>query len=132
MQIVEGLVSRPIEACWRAFVDAPRLAQWVPALRSARLVEEHEGMPSEIAFELVTGTTYSLRYAYDLATRTIRWVPKPGTTGGIRGEARFEQSERGTLVTLAIERDPGRSFAERSLDDAHALVAAFARWMDAS
>jgi hypothetical protein len=89
-------------------------------------------MPSEIAFELVTGTTYSLLYAYDLATRTIRWEPKPGTIGGISGEARFEESDRGTLVTLAIARHPGRSFAERSLDDAHELVAAFARWMDAS
>ena len=132
MQIVEGLVSRPIEACWQAFVDAPRLAQWVPALRSASIVEMRDGMPSEIAFELVTGTTYSLLYAYDLAARTIRWEPKPGTIGGIGGEARFEESDRGTLVTLAIERHPGRSFAERSLDDAHELIAAFARWMDAS
>jgi uncharacterized membrane protein len=132
MEIVEGLVSRPLEACWRAFVDAPRLAQWVPALRSARVVEERDGMPCEIAFELLTGTTYSLLYTYDHAARTIHWVPKPGTTGGISGEARFEESERGTLVTLAFDRHPGRSFAERSLDDAHALVAAFARWMDAS
>ena len=132
MEIVEGLVSRPLEACWHGFVDASRLAQWVPVLRSARLVEMRDGMPREIAFELLTGTSYSLLYTYDLATRTIRWEPKPDTIGGISGEARFEESDRGTLVMLAIHRHPGRSFAERSLDDAHELVAAFVRWMDAS
>lgn len=132
METVEGVLGRPVEACWNAFVDAPRLPQWVPGMRSAQIVELRDGMPREIAFELVTGTAYALLYDYDLENRTVRWEPKPGTVGGLSGEAHFEATPAGTKLTLSIEQHPGRSFSERSLADAHALIAAFVRWMDAS
>jgi len=131
MDVVEGVLGRPVEACWNAFVDAPRLPQWVPALRSAEIIELREGMPVEIAFALVTGTAYSLIYEYDLAARTVRWQPKDGSVGGLSGEASFVATPHGTKITLQMTQHPGRSFSERALADPHALIAAFVRWMDA-
>ncbi|MCX5748404.1 MAG: hypothetical protein NT062_38615 [Proteobacteria bacterium] len=131
MQIVEGLVSRPVEACWRAFTNVAKLSAWVPGLRDARVIDTRpDGLASEVMFEFVTGSIYSLVYRYDLAERTITWEPREGEQGGVRGEVSFDDVDRGTKVTYAIEQVRGRRAVERAIDDPHQLVAAFTRWMD--
>ena len=132
MRIVSALVARPLDACWRAFVDAARMPSWVPGLRTAELVEfDGDGLPTEIRFDYAGGLSYSLRYTYDVATYVVRWEPciEGGERGGVRGFARFEVDEDGTRFTYALEHDEGRKAAERALDDPRQLVEAFARWM---
>jgi len=131
MQVVEALVAAPVEVCWRAFVDVPKLTAWVPGLRDARVVEHGDhGLPTEVLFEFVTGSIYSLVYSYDLSDLTISWEPRAGEFGGVRGEVAFEDVERGTKMTYSIEQVAGRRAVERALDDPHALVASFTKWME--
>ena len=118
MRIVSAVVSRPVEACWRAFTDAARMPTWVPGLRSATLVEkDSEGLPVEVRFAYVAGLDYALVYTYDKARRVVRWEPRP------------DEVEDGTRFTYALEHDEGRKAAERALDDPNRLVEAFSRWM---
>ena len=132
MQVVEGLVACPRDACWQAFTDVAKLTQWVPGLRDARVIEEREdGLPAEIQFEYMTGSIYSLIYDYDLAGFSLAWRPRPGEHGGVRGEVSFEEIDRGTKMTYSIEQAYGRRAAERAFDDPHALVAAFTRYVEA-
>jgi hypothetical protein len=127
---VSANVARPLEACWRAFIDATKMPNWVPGLRAAELVEfDPDGRPTEIRFVYAGGLSYSLRYTYDLESNIVSWEPCSDDRGGVRGFAQFEPDEDGTRVTYALEHDEGRKAAERALDDPRTLVEAFARWM---
>src|SRR5262245_23335876 len=123
MRIVSAVVARPLDDCWRAFVDATSMPRWVPGLRAAELVEfDADGLPTEIRFDYAGGLSYSLRYAYDTEGHVVRWEPcdEASERGGVRGFARFEpneEDEEGTRVTYALEHDEGRKAAERALDD---------------
>jgi len=121
-------VARPLEACWRGFVDAVGMPRWVPGLRTATIIEVSDGLPIEIHFDYAGNLSYSLRYDYDVANHVVRWEPREGS-GGVRGFARFEPDDDGTRFTYALEHDEGRKAAERALDDPRMLVDAFARWM---
>jgi len=106
------------------------MPSWVPGLRAAELVEfDPDGKPTEVRFDYAGGLSYSLRYAYEPETHTVRWEPCSDDRGGVRGYAQFEQDADGTRVTYALEHDEGRKAAERALDDPRTLVEAFARWM---
>jgi len=132
MRIVSAVVSRPVDACWRAFTDAARMPKWVPGLKTATLVEkDSEGLPVEVRFAYVAGLDYALVYTYDKARRVVRWEPRTDEVerGGVRGFARFDEVEEGTRFTYALEHDEGRKAAERALDDPNRLVEAFSRWM---
>lgn len=130
MQTVEGLVAQPIDVCWRAFTNVAKLTQWVPGLRDARVIEMgDDGLPQEIMFEFVSGAVYSLVYSYDFDDSAISWEPRSGDQA-VRGEVAFVETERGTRMSYSIEQPPGRSRAERSLDDPHELVAAFTRYVE--
>lgn len=104
------------------------MPQWVPGLRTAEIVDAHDGLPAEIHFDYAGNLSYSLRYDYDADNHTVRWEPRAGA-GGVRGFARFEPDDDGTRFTYALEHDTGRKAAERALDDPQMLVDAFARWM---
>ena len=130
MDVVSTYVPRSPEACWRNFTNATLLATWVPGLRRARVVAvgaDHH--PLEILFEFGESLTYSLRYQHDVAIREVRWEPGSGKRDAVRGFARFDASEAGTLFTYSLEHGGGRSDQMRALGDPPALVAAFARWM---
>jgi len=130
VQIVSVSVSRPLEACWRVFVDPSTMTAWVPGLQAARLVGSRpDGLPGEIQFEFIAGLSYALIYTYDVDARVVRWEPREAARGGVRGFARFEVAGDKTCVTYALEHDGGRKAAERALDDPRTLVEAFARWM---
>lgn len=146
MQIVDTVIARPVEECWRVFNSPAALTAWVPGLREALVIEYgDDGLPAEIQFEFGKNLIYSLVYRYEPAAGraggpvggpaggpaggTIRWEPRPGEHGAVHGFARFEAEGHGTRFTYALEHDVGRKAAERALDDPRVLVEAFARWM---
>lgn len=132
MQIVDTVVERPIEACWRSFTDTTCMTEWVPGLCDVRVIETDDaGLPLEIQFELAAGLLYSLVYTYERENHLVRWEPRVGELGAVRGFARFERVEGGTRFTYALEHQPGRRAAAKASDDPHMFVEAFARWLNA-
>lgn len=130
MQVVETVVAREPEVCWRAFTDASTLAAWVPGLRRARVItQDDRGMPAEILFEFGASLTYSLVYTYDHTTREVTWQPRAGKRDAVAGFAKFEPAEGGTRFTYALAQGDNRSAADKGLGDLTALVTAFARWV---
>ncbi|MFN0245275.1 MAG: SRPBCC family protein [Kofleriaceae bacterium] len=130
MQIVSTVVSRPLDDCWRVFTDPAQMTAWVPGLRAALVIESgDDGLPREIQFEFATDLVYSLEYTYDVVAHVVRWEPRAGETGAVRGYARFDAVEDGTEVTYALEHEAGRKAAERAIDNPRVLVDAFARLM---
>lgn len=132
MRIVSTVVSRPLDACWRVFVDPEAMLSWVPGLREAQIVRARaDGLAEEIRFEYAADLTYSLAYTYDLASHVVRWEPVSNELkrGSVRGFARFTTTEGGTELTYAIEHEGGRKAAERALDDPEFLVESFRQWM---
>ncbi len=130
MQIVSTVVARSLDECWRVFTDPTQMTAWVPGLRAALVIETGDnGLPIEVQFEFATDLVYSLDYTYDLAAHVVRWQPRPGETGAVRGFARFDAVADGTEVTYALEHEAGRKAAERAIDNPRVLVDAFARLM---
>ena len=131
MQIVSVLITRPVDDCWRAFVDPTIMTSWVPGLRDARVIETTaDGLPQEIQFEFGAALIYSLVYTYDVGARVVRWEPRPGEHGAVRGFARFAATDDGTELTYALEHDKERKAAERMLDAPKTLLRAFQQWME--
>lgn len=123
-------IPRSPDACWRVLIDVEQLEAWVPGLRRARVVSTGtDGLPAEVVFEYSTSLTYSLVYTYDVASRVVRWEPRTGKRDGVRGFARIEAADGGTLLTYALEQGGGRTAADLELGDTETLIAAFARWM---
>lgn len=130
MQIVTVVIARPIEACWQVFTDPNALIRWVPGLRAAWLVDVRpDGLPAEVQFEFGSSLVYALLYGYDVEQRVVRWEPRPGEHGAVRGFARFEAVDGGTALTYALEHEDGRKALDRAIDDPKTLVDAFARLM---
>lgn len=130
MQTVSTVVSRSLGECWRVFTDPVQMTAWVPGLRAALVIETGEdGLPREMQFEFATDLVYSLLYTYDAEECVVRWEPRPGETGAVRGYAKFTELEGGTEVTYALAHEPGRKAAERAIDNPRLLVDAFARLM---
>lgn len=127
MRIVSTVVARTIDECWRTFIDPAQMTAWVPGLRAAVVIEMGAGgLPREVQFEFATDLVYSLDYTYDLEAHVVRWEPRAGEKGAVRGFARFDEVEGGTQVTYALEHEQGRKAAERAIDDPRVLVDAFA------
>lgn len=123
-------VARSPDACWRVFVDPVQLHAWLPGLRRARVVDTTpEGLPREIVFEFSASLTYSLVYSYDPDAREVRWEPRVGKRDAVGGTARFDAFDAGTRVTYRLQHGDNRTEADRSLDTAAQVVAAFAKWM---
>jgi len=130
MKLVSATVARPVDECWRVFTDPVQLIQWVPGLRAAWLIAANaDGLPREVQFEFARDLVYTLLYTYDVVDHVVRWEPREGETGAVRGFAQFAAVDAGTEVTYALEHEPGRKAAERAIDDPHTLVQAFARLM---
>jgi uncharacterized protein YndB with AHSA1/START domain len=133
VQVETIAIGRPVEDCWRAFIDPTVMTRWVPGLVDVRLIETTtDGLPLEIQFEFAGGHIYSLVYTYDREGREVRWEPRPGEHGAVRGYARFAATAGGAELTYALEHDRDRRAAERMLDAPKLLLAAFARWMEES
>jgi len=127
MAAITRRIARTPEACWRRFIDLDALSAWLPNLRRVRVITTGaDGRPHEVAFEL-TSSSYTLVYAYDEATLTVRWAPRTGVRDAVRGEASFAAAPDGCLMTYQLEGSDARS--TRALAEPDALVSAFARWM---
>lgn len=125
------LIARSPETCWQTFIDVGLLVAWVPGLRRAEIVARRpDGLVREASFEL-SSLSYSLVYDYDLGVLEVTWVPRTGARDAVRGFARFERAEAGTLMTYALELGPGRKPPDTALEDAGTLVAAFKRFVEA-
>jgi len=132
MRIVSTVVACSIDECWRAFTEPANATTWVPGLRAAVVIEEGpDGLPREVQFEFAGDLLYSLEYTYDVTAKVVRWEPRAGENGAVRGFARFDAASEAeaTLVTYALEHEAGRKAAERAIDDSRLLVDAFARMM---
>ncbi len=139
MQIVDTMIARPVEECWRVFNSPSALTAWVPGLREALVIEYGEdGLPAEIQFEFGKNLIYSLVYRYEPAARSCRRPGRRDRSAGSRAPASMARCaglpgsrprEHGTRFTYALEHEVGRKAAERALDDPRVLVEAFARWM---
>lgn len=130
MRITTADIARPVDACWRMFTSPAALTRWVPGLREALMIDVRgDGLPREIQFEFGANLIYSLVYDYDVDDRVVRWEPRPGEHGAVRGYAQFEAVDGGTRFTYALEHTDGRKAAERAIDDPRLLVEAFARLM---
>jgi hypothetical protein len=125
------LIARSPETCWQTFIDVDLLVAWVPGMRRATVVDRHpDGLAREASFEL-SSMTYSLAYAYDAAVHEVAWTPRTGGRDGVRGFARFDACDGGTLMTYGLELGPGRKPPDTALEDAALLVAAFKRFVEA-
>lgn len=114
-------------------VDPALLTHWVPGLRRAIVISLGPfNLPAEIHFEFSTSLTYTLVYTYDLAAREMRFEPRLGKRDGVAGYARFDAFDEGTRLEYGLEIGDARSPADRELGDLDALVASFAKWMQAA
>ncbi len=130
MQIVSTVIARPVDACWQTFTDPTALVRWVPGLRDAATIEARpDGLAAEVQFVFGADLVYSLQYSYDVNARVVRWKPRPGEHGAVRGFARFEPVDGGTQLTYALEHEAGRKALDRAIDHPRTLVDAFARLM---
>ena len=131
MQIASAVVARPVEDCWRVFTTPSFWVGFVPGLRSAHvLAAAPDGLPIEIRFSYAAGVSYVLHYSYDLDARVVRWEPRPGDRGAVRGFARFEVCAQGTRFVYALEHDGDRTSPEAEFDDPESLADGFARYME--
>jgi len=124
------VIARSPETCWQSFIDITLLVAWVPGLRRALVVSRHpDGLAREASFEMAQ-MSYSLVYDYDLTSREVTWTPRTGARDAVRGFARFDACEGGTLMTYGIEMGPGRKPPDTSLEEGAQLVAAFKRFVE--
>ena len=124
-------VARSPQTCWKTFTDVDLLVAWVPGLRRAEVIARRaDGLPGEASFELAS-LAYSLVYDYDLERLEVSWIPRTGARDAVRGFARFDLADGGTLMTYGLELGPGRKPPDTALDEASALVAAFKRFVEA-
>ena len=124
-------IARSPDTCWQTFIDVGLLVAWVPGLRRAHVVDRWpDGLAREASFEL-SSMSYSLVYTYDVAAHEVTWTPRTGARDAVRGFARFEPCEGGTLMTYGLELGPGRKPPDTALEDAGVLVAAFKRFIEA-
>jgi hypothetical protein len=124
-------IARSPATCWQVFTDIGLLVAWVPGMRRAQIIEKRpDGLAAEASFEHGS-LTYSLGYDYDAATHEVKWRPRIGARDAVRGFARFDECEGGTLMTYALEHGAGRRPPDTAIDDANALVAAFKRFVEA-
>jgi hypothetical protein len=125
------VIARSPETCWQSFVDVTLLVAWVPGLRRALVISRHpDGLAREASFELAS-MSYSLVYDYDVISREVTWTPRTGARDAVRGFARFDACDGGTLMTYGLELGPGRKPPDTSLEEGAQLVAAFKRFVEA-
>jgi len=126
------VIARRPQACWRAFVEVETLCAWVPGLRKVQqITRAPDGMPAEVLFEFAESRQYTLAYSYEATdtAKIVRWEPRTGARDAVRGWARFEAHDEGTLVTYELEHGESRSDREKDLGSADELLEAFGRWM---
>jgi ribosome-associated toxin RatA of RatAB toxin-antitoxin module len=121
------------QACFDALTDFEHLADWQPAVRSAKVLErDAEGRGAVVAYEVdarVKVVRYRLRQVYD-EPRLVGSEYLGGDFRDFAGEWRFEPLGRGrTRAELDLRIDPGRfvpgplraviadAVMRRSLDD---------------
>ena len=129
------VIARRPQTCWRAFVEVESLVAWVPGLRKVELIARApDGMPSEVRYEFAESRTYTLAYTYESTdiAKIVKWEPKTGARDAVRGWARFEPHDEGTLVTYELEHGEARTEKEKFLANADEMLDSFARWMSES
>ncbi len=124
-------IARSPRTCWETFTEPSLFAAWVPGLRRATAIGKRpDGLVREVSFELSASLAYSLVYDYDIEAREVSWSPRTGARDAVRGFARFDLCDGGTLMTYGLEHGPNRRPPSSALEDASTLVAAFKRFVE--
>jgi hypothetical protein len=129
------VIARRPQACWRAFVEVESLVAWVPGLRKVELIARApDGMPAEVRFEFAESRTYTLAYSYEAtdSAKIVKWNPKTGARDAVKGWAKFEAHDEGTLLTYELEHGEARTEKEKFLANVDEMLDSFARWMSES
>ena len=75
-------VDASVEACFAVLLDVEHYPEWVPDLKSIRVVErDDEGRGSVVEFRAAAmgkSTTYQLRYDYEGAPHRLAWTLEKG------------------------------------------------------
>ena len=97
-------------AAYEVFADALAIPRWLPLIQSARVVaRQPDGRAIRVAFtrKLERGSLgYTLEYAYEPKTYTIKWEAPADATMVLSGEARFVPlSPRACLMLYRVVID---------------------------
>ena len=91
--VVEVLIPRAAEHCYRLFSDASHLSKWLLVVGTVVVRNRDEqGRALEVAFmgSLQRASIgYTLIYEYDDALREVRWHHQGGSIKRLAGSARF-------------------------------------------
>lgn len=121
---VELVLRASPDVCYRQFCDAAVTRLWLPNLKKLKVVREEGGRPLEVQYSVGASLTYALVYAYDDATRQVRWVTSSGGMDGVSGFASFGPHADGCAFSYSIDSRRGREPLH-----AEEVAHAFAAWM---
>ena len=108
--VVEIVLRRSPDECYREFCDVRTARLWLPGLKKVRVArDDARGRALEATYELGDALSYALVYAYDDEARKVRWVPSAGLLDGVSGYAEFAPHPEGCRFTYALESVRGRS-----------------------
>ncbi len=127
---------------WSLLADVRRVPEWVPGVADASVLEtDAAGRAVRVRFvgmPAAGSLVYVLRYRYDDAARTLRWLTDVGDERSIEGEARIsERPGGGSRLDYLLSSWSARSlptWAQATLadDTPERAVHAFKRWAEQS
>lgn len=103
------VVAAPPEQCFAVVSDIERYKEWAADIKEVTVVKnDDEDRPYEVTFRAGAfgrSTSYTLRYDYSDAPRTLAWKQIAGDlTSRLDGSYSFERSPNGgTEVTYTLE-----------------------------
>lgn len=123
----EAVLPGSAKKAFDEFIDLKVARLWLPGLKRARLVRSDEnGRPLEVFYEFGDTLAYALVYAYDDATKKVRWVPSSGVRDAVSGSASFEDTPSGCRFSYALES------LKREANHETEVASAFVAWMQRS
>ncbi len=103
-------VPRPARACYELFADVERLPEWMPMIRSVRVLDRDKfERPGQVTFTATlprATLTYRLRYFFSERDLSMRWTTLPDSGIRISGCVSFTPlGESACLMRYAIDSD---------------------------
>ena len=127
------------ERAWSLLADVRRVPEWVPGVADASVLEtDAAGRAVRVRFvgmPAAGSLVYVLRYRYDDAARTLRWLTDVGDDRSIEGEARISERPGGCRLDYVLSTWSARSlptWAQATLadDTPQRTARAFKRWVE--
>lgn len=128
-------IPRPARACYELMADVSRLTEWLPVIRSVRvLARDQHDRPLEAAFtaQMDRATVgYRLKYTFSDRALSMRWSTVPGSMFQVSGSVSFTPlGDKAALMRYQIDTDfssIGVGFEEQRFDvqQASSVIAEF-------